>query len=133
MLLRRLTAIAAATAATVLLAAPAGAGAARPVKGSFFNGSSANGLYAITTPHTIRTLQIYCADQRFSVQDLVSVGRSGNFSYHGNAYGYGDGGRPTGTFTIRISGRFTSPTRMKLKRSVKGCSTATVSATGTRD
>ena len=125
----RATLVAACLAAVACLAIPATSAAARPVKGSFYNSSGTAGLYAITTPHTISTLQLHCGNDRYDVADQLGIRRDGSFTYHGIAYGYGAGGRPTGTFKIRLSGRFTSPTRVKVKRTIQGCRTGTATAT----
>src|SRR4051812_35181264 len=98
------------------LAVPAGAGAARPIKGAFYNGDSVNGGYLETTRHTITTMELYCENTRYHVRDLVSVRRDGRFSHRGKADRYGHGGRPLGTFNVRLSGRFTKPNRVKIKR-----------------
>jgi hypothetical protein len=128
----RAGALAAAVAAVAALAVPAPSDAARPVRGSFYNPSGTAGLYALTTPYTIGTLQLFCGNARYDVADQVSIGRGGSFGYRGIAYGYGDGGRPTGTFKVQLSGRFTSPTRVRIKRTIQGCGTGTATATGTR-
>jgi hypothetical protein len=127
-----LAALAAAVAAVASLAGAPASDAARPVKGTFYNASGTSGLYAITTSHTISTLQLFCGGNRYDVAEGIGVSRNGSFGYRGIAYGYSDGGRPTGTFKVRLSGRFTSPTRIKVKRSIQGCTTGTASATGTR-
>jgi hypothetical protein len=118
------------TALAVALAVPAAAGAARPIKGVFYNGSSANGGYLETTHHTITTLELYCKETRYHVWDLVSVRRDGTFSHRGRADRYGAGGRPMGTFNVRLSGRFTRPNRVKIKRTLSGCNTRTVVIAG---
>lgn len=126
-----IAALAAALALVAALAAPPASDAARPVNGTFYNGSGSAGLYAVTTPHTISTLQVFCGGNRYDVADQLGIARNGKFRYRGIAYGYGDGGRPTGTFKVRLSGRFTSPTHVTLKRSIQGCTTGTAAADGT--
>jgi hypothetical protein len=120
-------------ALVLCLALPAVGSAALPVKGSFLNDSNRNGTYLTTTRHTIRSLQFFCKQTRYDVIDLVHVRKNGTFSYRGRTDRYGPGGELMGTtYKVRLSGRFTSPKRVRIKRTLAGCGTATVSAPGRR-
>jgi hypothetical protein len=126
------TALAAAAASVACLALPAAAGASRPVRGTFFNGSSSNGMFFSTNRYSIPDLQFYCKGDRYDIQELVYIHRNGRFSYSGRAQKYGHSAEPFGAFKVRLSGRFTSPTRVTIKRRLSACNTATVRAKGKR-
>jgi hypothetical protein len=109
------------------------AGAARPVKGSFLNPSSANGVRLDTTRHTITSISFYCHGTRWDLVQFVHVRKNGKFSYRGKLTQYGPEGMPWGYHRGRISGRFTSAKRVRIKRKLPGvCGTAVVRATGKR-
>jgi hypothetical protein len=57
----------------------------------------------------------------------VHIRRNGTFSYRGRGDKYETAGALRGThWKIRLSGRFTSSSRVKIKRTLEGCGTATV-------
>src|SRR4051794_30424655 len=91
----RRAAAALAVAASLIAAAPASA--ALPAPGSFYNGSSANGGYMITTKHTIKTMQFFCKDLRYDVIPMIHIRRNGTFKYHGKGDRYAPGGERSGT------------------------------------
>lgn len=127
----------AATAAALALALPATVGAATPSKGSFLNDSSQNGAYVVmSSRHTIKTLQFFCGsdrdyfhrEMRYEVRSLVHVNRDGSFSRSGQADLFGPEGQPYGRAKVRLKGRFTSSRNVRIKRTLEGCGSATVSA-----
>jgi hypothetical protein len=115
-------------AALVLAVSATVAEAALPAKGSFLNENSTSGAYLVTSRHTIRTLQLYCRQTNYDIVDLVHVRRDGTFSYTGKADRYGPGGELMGAYRVRLSGRFTSSSRVKIKRTLSGCGSGTVTA-----
>ncbi len=125
----------AAVASAFAIALSADAEAVRPSPGSFYNGSPSEGLYLETTRRRITTLSLYCTKQeyvvrenRYDLRDTIRIRRGGRFSYRGVANRYGPEGTWLGHFDVRVKGRFTSPTRVRMKRTLEGCGTATVSA-----
>jgi hypothetical protein len=142
------TGILAVVAALIALAlVPAAVTAATPKKGEFVNRSQAKGLYMETTRRTIRTLWLFCrrADYdrdyahtefrsaRFEIPHPIRIKRGGRFSYRGPGRRFGPEGQPLGNhWKMRLKGRFTSPTRVRITRSLQGCATYTVSARRTR-
>jgi hypothetical protein len=131
--------LAALAAVGFALAAPAAADAARPIKGTFYNGSASRGLFAETKRYYIERLQFFCTSDknypvrqsRYSVRDRITVHGDGSFSYKGIAYRYGAEGSWVGNKKVRLKGRFTSSRRVKIKRTLEGCGTATVTANAT--
>lgn len=118
----------AAGVAVLAVAAPA-AHAARPGKGTFYNGSSANGGYLINSKHAIKRLSIYCDGSRYDVRELIRIKRDGSFRLRGGtAERYGAGGSPRGPLVrkVRVRGRFTSNNRVRIKRTLGQCATGTV-------
>ena len=146
--MRRISVLLLLVAATVTLAVlpPSIAAAARPSAERYLNDSSANGVLVQTTRHKIKTLRFYCANPqynsdpdhyeyrelRFDVRDYVSVGRDGSFSYRGRANRYGAEGQWLGHAKVSLRGRFTSPTHVRIKRTLSGCGSATVAADAQR-
>ena len=140
----RAGAILATLAAFVAVAiAPAGVGAATPQRGRFWNHSQSRGLYLETTRHTVRTLWLFCRSpqydhsqtrpelraSRYEVPVRLHVGRAGRFSYRGRSTRYGHESQPVGHhWKIRVTGRFTSSTHVRIKRTLQGCGTRTVAA-----
>jgi hypothetical protein len=133
-----------AVAAAVLgLAAPAGALAAHPIKGSYFNGSVSHGAYLITTRHTIKTLQLFCRhtaydnsgpkyefrEARYEIRDLVHVSDRGTFSFRGTADRFGPEGQPLGRWKVRLSGRFVTSKRVEMTRRAADCGGTRATAT----
>jgi hypothetical protein len=45
---------------------------------------------------------------------------------------YGESGQPLGVVRGKLEGRFTTSKRVRIKRTIPGCGTATVRATGRR-
>jgi hypothetical protein len=133
----------ASAAAALVLALPAAAPAARPVKGQFWNHSQAHGFYMVTTHRTITTLWLFCSQPkytndpnreqlraaRFQLRDPLHVGRDGRFSFHGSADRYGPEGQPLGRWGVRLTGRFTTPRKVTIQRKLEGCGSATSTAT----
>src|SRR4051812_35491155 len=132
-----------AIAAVVALLLPAAAQAAHPITGAYSNASQKHGAYLETTPRTIRTLHFFCRKakydhsttknayraSRFEVRDPVHVSRSGRFSYSGTADRFGAEGQPLGrNWKIHFTGRFTDSRTVHIKRTIQGCSTATLVA-----
>ena len=124
------------SAAVLGLAAPAAvADAARPVKGTYFDGDPAHGAYLETTSKGIRQLSLYCRQpeyddrqdmyefraSRYDIYAFIRVGRGGRFSYRGKVNRFGPEGQPLGRFTVRLSGRFVSRDRVVIKRRAAGC------------
>src|SRR3954451_15227003 len=95
--------------AVLALTLPASvAGAARPMKGRFLNGNSANGVRVDTTHRTITQISFYCRGTRWDLVQFVHVRKNGKFSYRGKLTQYGPEGMPWGHHRGRFSGRFTS-------------------------
>jgi hypothetical protein len=131
---------------TLALAVPAGAQAAHPITGAYSNASQKHGAYLETSRHTIRTLHFFCRKakydhsatkyqyraSRFEVRDLVHVSPSGAFSYRGTADRFGPEGQPLGRWKLHFTGRFTTSRTVRIKRTISGCSTATVVAHAAR-
>jgi hypothetical protein len=116
----------AAAAAIFALAAPA-AHAARPAAGSFYNGSGGNGGYLVTSSHAIKELWLYCGGARYAVRELIRIERDGSFRLrHGTAERYGHGGSPRGLKNVRLRGRFTSNSSVRITRTLERCDTNTV-------
>jgi hypothetical protein len=124
------------------LVTPAVAAASLPSKGQWWNHSQSSGLYMVTSHHTVKTLWLFCKakydpqhaefrEARYQVRDLLPVKSDGSFSYHGTADRYGPEGQPLGRWKIRLKGRFTSPSRVKIKRTLQGCG-PTLTATAKR-
>ena len=134
-------------AVTVALLAPTGASAARPKAGEFHKRGAAKGLYMETTKHTVRTLWLFCVNERYAghpwrpelrsaryeVRQPLRSRRDGRLSFRGTAARFGPEGQPLGRWRVRLTGRFTSPTRVRIKRTLPGCDTRTVSAVRTGD
>ena len=111
------------------------ADAARPVKGTYFDGSPSHGAYLETTRNSIRTMSLYCRAPRFDddgaryeyrasrydIYATIRVRRDGRFSYRGKVDRYGPEGQPIGRFKVRVSGRFVSRDRVVIKRRAAGC------------
>lgn len=121
-----------ATAAVVIAAAavPAVAQGA-----SYLNDSATDGAYVVTRSRTIETLQIYCAGQgwedrelRFDVPSLVRVRRSGRFSYSGIAYRYGPEAQPRGEPEVRLKGRLSGSSGLRIDWTLPGCGSGTSTA-----
>ena len=137
-----LPALAALAAALVALLAPAGASAARPKAGEFHKRDQVKGLYMETTKRTIRTLWLFCVNEkyeghdwrpelrsaRYEVREPLRIRRDGRFSFRGTAARFGPEGQPLGRWRVRLTGRFTSPRRVRIKRTLAGCDTRTVTA-----
>ena len=119
------------------------ADAARPAKGgSYFNGDSANGARLETTRYSIQELELFCTEpgaesdplryeyraNRFALRRPLEVGSDGRFSFRGRATRYGAEGQWLGRWKVRLSGRFTSRSRVTIKRTLPGCGSATVVA-----
>src|SRR5215213_6129670 len=111
----RVTRKLAALAIAIALAAPAAAFAAYAHPGSYYNSSMRNGLWLVTSKHTIRTLHLYCVGRtwftrgnRYEVRSVIPVRRDGSFSYRGTADRYGPEGEWLAVRKVRLSGRFTS-------------------------
>jgi hypothetical protein len=124
------------SAVALALAAPAAAHAAHPASGTFSNTSQTDGFHLVSSGHTIKTLSLYCAksayheaENSYEVPRAIHVRDDGTFSYRGRAERYGKQGQWLGYFKVRVSGRFVSPTRVKIKRVLSGCDTQTASAT----
>jgi hypothetical protein len=125
-------------ACVALVTLPATASAALPVHAHWYNDSQARGGYMETTHHTVRALWLFCSSpkdasdpvrdpyraQRYEVPDWLHVGRDGRFSYSGSADRYGAEGQSLGRSHVSLSGRFVTPSRVKIKRKLKGCGTA---------
>jgi hypothetical protein len=138
---RRSNGIAAAVL-SIAVAVPATAPAAVPVPGRFVNRDQAKGLFLNTTRHTVKTLWLFCRRPdydrdpshtefraaRFEVPDLLHVGRGGRFSFHGKGNRYGPEGQPLGKWKIRLTGRFVTRKRVRIKRTLQGCGTRVVGA-----
>jgi hypothetical protein len=131
------------TALVAVAIAPAVGGAATPKQGRFWNHSQSKGLYLETTRHTVRTLWLFCRSpkydhsrtrpelraSRYEVPVPLHVGRGGTFSYKGRSTRYGPESQPIGHhWKIRVTGRFTSRTHVRIKRTLQGCGTRTVAA-----
>jgi hypothetical protein len=114
------------------LALPSAATAAQPAKANFLNEDTGNGARFQTTRHKIKHLDFFCDKTRYSLLKGVHVPKSGRFSFEGRARRFGKSGEPLGIYAVRLSGRFTSPTRAKIRRTLKGCGTATVIVKGRR-
>jgi hypothetical protein len=125
----------AAVASVFAIALPAAADGARPDAPSFYNGDPSRGLYLETTRKTITSLSLYCTlpdyevrQNRYDLRDTIRIRRGGRFSFKGVANRYGPEGTWLGRFDVRVKGRFTSPTRVKMERRLEGCGTATITA-----
>jgi hypothetical protein len=123
-----------AVVATVALALPAAAAdASRPIRGVFLKNNASNGVRLTTTRFTIRTISFYCAHSRWDLVRTVPVRRDGSFSFRGKLRQYGTMGQPWGEHRARITGRFTSRKRVRIKRTLQGrCGTRTLRARGKR-
>jgi len=120
------------TAAAVLIAA-APAGAALPIRGGdWFNRSKTNGVSFESERRSVHNLQFFCNERRFEVDGFLRVSRDGTFHYRGKFRKYGPEASPRGFVRGRLRGRFTSPKRVKIVRSMNDCRKATVRATGKR-
>ena len=122
------------------------ASAGRPSAERYLNDSSANGVLVKTTPRTIKSLHFYCSNPedapdpdrfeyrelRYDIRDYVRVHRDGSFSYRGRANRYGAEGQWMDHRKVSLKGRFTSPTHVRIKRTLSGCDTATVAADAQR-
>jgi hypothetical protein len=139
--------VAVTVAAASLAAAPAAVTAATPKQGRFWNHSQSKGLYLETTRHTVRTLWLFCRSpqydhsltrpelraSRYEVPVPLHVHRDGTFSYKGRSTRYGPESQPIGHhWKIRVRGRFTSRTHVRIKRTLQGCGTRTVAASRER-
>jgi hypothetical protein len=135
--------LAAAVALASLALAPAAMTAAAPKQGRFWNHSQSKGLYLETTRHTVKTLWLFCRSprydhsqtrpelraSRYEVPVPLHVHRDGSFSYKGRSTRYGAESQPVGhRWKIRVSGRFTSRTHVRIKRTLQGCGSRTVAA-----
>ena len=131
---------AAALVSAIALLAPAAADATLPAAGTWWNGSQARGGYLETTPHTVRTLWLFCRSERFDdnaayndfrasryeVPFALHVRRDGTFSWHGHGYRRGAESQTLpGQWKIRVRGRFVTPRKVRIKRTLEGCGTAT--------
>ena len=58
--------------------------------------------------------------------------RDGSFSFRGKMDRYGPEGQPWGKRKVRFSGRFTKRNKVRVRRKLSGCGTATVSAFGAK-
>jgi hypothetical protein len=133
-------------ACVALVTLPATASAALPVKGSWYNESNSRGAYMETTRHTVKTLWLFCRQHQFDSDPIkhpyrhtryevpvpLHVKRDGTFSYRGSADRYGAEGQSLERWRIRLKGRFVSPRRVKIKRTLGGCDTGTVTVTPER-
>jgi hypothetical protein len=54
------------------------------------------------------------------------VRRDGTFAYRGKAYRFGAEGQPLGVWKVRVKGRFVTPRRARITRTLQGCDTATI-------
>jgi hypothetical protein len=111
---------------------PASAAAALPMgDGVFWNGSHMNGVSFTTTRHSVRDLQFFCDKERWDLEQPVTVHRDGTFSFSGRTRRYGRSGQPLGIFShAKLQGRFLSPERVRIKRTLQRCNTRTVRASG---
>ena len=116
-------------AAALVLALAAPAGAAMPKKAEFWNGSHANGAAFYTSAHTVKELQFFCKQRRYSLERNLHVRKDGTFSFSGKARKYGSSGQPQGLTGVRLHGRFTSPSQAKITRRIHNCGGATVTVT----
>jgi hypothetical protein len=123
--------VAVALVLAAVAAVPATADAAK-----YLNSSSSNGAFVVKSGRTIGTFQLYCKGNTnnyfdrefaFSLRDVVSLGRRGNFSYSGHAFRYGPEHQPRGEQKVKLSGRVTS-TAVRVKWSLPGCGKGTVTA-----
>ncbi|MEA2448259.1 MAG: hypothetical protein QOG63_191 [Thermoleophilaceae bacterium] len=120
-------------ASTVAAAAvlPASAAAALPLAhGVFWNGSHKNGVSFDTSRHSVRDLQFFCKETRYDLERPVTVHRDGRFTFSGRLRRYGGEGQPLGIFHGKVRGRFLSAKRVRMRRTLGGCGTATVRASG---
>ena len=138
---RALHPLAAIAAAAIALTAAPAVDAALPKKGRFVNRDQAKGLYMETTRRNINTLWLFCRNpkydrgfrpelraSRFEIPHPLHIRRDGTFRFKGKAKRYGAEGQPLGRWRMKLSGRFTSRTRVRIKRTLNGCDTRTVSA-----
>ena len=142
-----LLALTVSTAAIVALAVPGAATAVRPSPGVYDKRDQTKGLYMETTRRTIRTLWLFCRNPkydghplrpelrsaRYEVREPLHISRSGRFSFRGTAARFGPEGQPLGRWRVRLTGRFTSKRRVRIKRTLRGCDTRTVTARRSRD
>ena len=121
--------IPAALAVAALLAPASLADAARPAKGTFENMSRKNGVRLTTTRSNVTAISFFCARARWSLIGYVRIRRDGSFRYRGRMKQWGNEGQWWGNHRGSFSGRFTSRTRVTVRRSVPGaCGTARVRA-----
>jgi hypothetical protein len=131
----------------VALALPAAALAVTPKSGVYSNKDQTKGLWMETKGHTIRTLWLFCRNHaydgnttrpelrkaRYETRHPIHVRDNGSFSYSGTGTRYGTEGQPLGHWRMSLTGRFTSRTHVKIRRTLKGCGptyTATAHRTG---
>jgi hypothetical protein len=122
--------VAIAAAAVLALAAPAAAEGA-----NYFNGSTSHGASVQTSGHTIQHLELYCAGSgvfnrefAFSMANVISVSRKGEFSYSGIAYRYGTEHQPRGEYKVKLTGRLSGSRSVRIKWSLRGCGHGSVTA-----
>ena len=127
--------IPAALAVAALLAPASVADAVRPAKGTFENMSAKNGVRLTTTRHNVTAISFYCANKaRWSLVAYVRIRRDGSFRYRGRMKQFGNEGQFWGKHRASFSGRFTSPRRVRIRRSLPGaCDRARVRAKRTGD
>lgn len=114
-----------AAALTAALAAPT-VDAATPRSGTWVNSSQTNGAAFTTKGRSIRYLAIYCKGMSYELKDWIAVRRDGSFSYDGESRRWGHEHQWRGNFTIRVSGRFVSSTRVHLSRRTPGCGSSSL-------
>ena len=133
--------VAAAVGFSIALLAPASAGAALPSEGIWWNGSQARGGYLETTPHTVKTLWLFCRSpqyddngdyndfraSRYEVPVAIHVRRDGTFHWKGKGYRRGaESQQLPGLWQIHVRGRFVTPHKVRIKRELEGCAGTTI-------
>jgi len=117
-----------------------------PKPGRFNNKDQARGLDMDAKRRSITRLWLFCRSpqydrsfrpelraSRYEIPHPIRIKRGGRFSWKGNGKRYGAEGQPLGRWKMRFSGRFTSRTRVQIKRTLGGCDTRTVKAKRTDD
>lgn len=114
------------SAAALALTVPAGAQAAKPSRGSWWNGSARNGAAFDTRGLSVQNVSFFCNRWSYDLKENVPVHRDGTFRYSGPANLWGHEHQWRGNFHVTLSGRFVSPHRVTIRRTLQGCGTATV-------